>query len=516
LQGGWNNNTFSAQDPALYPTILDGRWLQPVVVITSPTTTRITPTIDGMIVTRGLGQQIGCPSSFGVDQCGGGIASLIADPIIVNNVITNNIGANGWDGNGGGMLIYSTTAATLISSNLIISNVANIGGPGYGGGLYVYRSDARIINNQILSNTGSTVDVAQGGGLLYGRGGAIIQGNRIEFNVGSVISDAYGGGASLFTSEATLISNTIMHNRAGSTSVDDGSQGGGLSVYGSKSDVTLTGNTIAYNTSGSDGGGIYMSGGTATLANNQIFSNSTQAAGGGIYWTGFYADVNGNIVAYNQSSIEASGIFLNAGSANIDGNYIHDNVATSYGGAIRVIKTSEPVTITNNVIVQNASAGIVGVSYVDLRIINNTIADNTSGGGDASGIGLQPNGTDPFSVTIRNNIIINNANSGIAANSGATQLIIDYNDVRGNHPNYYGSASAGLHDINANPQFVNASAGDYHLVFGSPAMNAGTNTNAPKFDKDGVKRPQMGKVDMGAYEVVAPYSLYLPLTLKNY
>ena len=47
-------------------------------------------------------------------------------------------------------------------------------------------------------------------------------------------------------------------------------------------------------------------------------------------------------------------------------------------------------------------------------------------------------------------------------------------------------------------------------------MKRRTNTNAPKFDKNSVIRPQMGKVDMGAYEVVAPYNLCLPLTLKNY
>jgi hypothetical protein len=45
-------------------------------------------------------------------------------------------------------------------------------------------------------------------------------------------------------------------------------------------------------------------------------------------------------------------------------------------------------------------------------------------------------------------------------------------------------------------------------------MNTGTNSNAPTYDKDGVKRPQMGRVDMGAYEIVVPYSVYLPVILK--
>ncbi|MGD8397356.1 MAG: choice-of-anchor Q domain-containing protein, partial [Anaerolineae bacterium] len=68
--------------------------------------------------------------------------------------------------------------------------------------------------------------------------------------------------------------------------------------------------------------------------------------------------------------------------------------------------------------------------------------------------------------------------------------------------------------ISADPQFVDAAAGDYHLAWGSTAINAGTNAGAPAYDKDGVPRPQMGQVDMGAYEQIG-FGAFLPTVLRN-
>ena len=54
-----------------------------------------------------------------------------------------------------------------------------------------------------------------------------------------------------------------------------------------------------------------------------------------------------------------------------------------------------------------------------------------------------------------------------------------------------------------NPRFVSVGFGgdgNYHLISGSPAIDAGTSTGAPGIDLDGVTRPQGGGYDMGAYE----------------
>ena len=51
------------------------------------------------------------------------------------------------------------------------------------------------------------------------------------------------------------------------------------------------------------------------------------------------------------------------------------------------------------------------------------------------------------------------------------------------------------------------------VAAGGRAMNTGTNQGAPLTDFDGVNRPQMGIVDMGAFEVIG-YLINLPLVVR--
>jgi hypothetical protein len=561
LQGGWDSNSFNTRDPTSYPTVLDGQWLGPVILVTSPiTTTPIAPTIDGFIVTRGMGQLIGCPPGWTDSQCGGGISSLYANPIIANNVITSNLGGNGRESWGGGIFLFHSTSTTVISHNLIVGNVANTGGLGVGGGLAVYSGDAMIANNQIMSNTGSTVGRGTGGGLYHNSGRLTIQNNTVQFNVASAVSYASGGGVSLWASQAALISNTIVHNGAGSA--DDFSVGGGVRI--GSSDVTITGNMIAYNHSSGQGGGIHeLYGGIATIANNQVLSNSAEVEGGGI-WIGSAASVISNVIAYNRaitpSQSYGGGIYVRDGPVTVTNNQIHHNsvavdsggagiylggsnttaliqyndmlynsggdgggiwpcgVATvtvdsnliaynvtyvSWGSAARYCSAQAvSTTLSNNIIVSNTGNGVSTMQNV--RVVNNTIAHNSQSGLD---VGLS---AAPFVI---NNISVGNGSCGFDG-SGYGIQVLDYNDSWGNSSNYC-NANPGSHDISVDPQFVNATAGDYHIRFGSPAMNAGTNDGAPAYDKDGVPRPQGSRVDIGAYEAIIPYSVYLPVTLKN-
>jgi len=50
------------------------------------------------------------------------------------------------------------------------------------------------------------------------------------------------------------------------------------------------------------------------------------------------------------------------------------------------------------------------------------------------------------------------------------------------------------------PRFVDADSFDFHLKARSPAIDAGSADHAPKTDFEGKRRPQGGKVDIGAYE----------------
>ena len=111
--------------------------------------------------------------------------------------------------------------------------------------------------------------------------------------------------------------------------------------------------------------------------------------------------------------------------------------------------------------------------------------------------------TNPYTATIVNNIIIDNAGCGITGYNGVS-LNIDYNDVFDNGQDYCGLADPpnGKDNISADPMFVDPAADDFHLQPGSPAINAGDNSYAPPMDFDGVLRPQGLIVDMGAFEFI--------------
>ncbi len=69
---------------------------------------------------------------------------------------------------------------------------------------------------------------------------------------------------------------------------------------------------------------------------------------------------------------------------------------------------------------------------------------------------------------------------------------------------FYGSTDTFSWDtsaLNADPQFVDLAGKDFHLITGSPAIDAGLDTTATVvYDYDGVTRPQNTTVDIGAYE----------------
>jgi hypothetical protein len=184
---------------------------------------------------------------------------------------------------------------------------------------------------------------------------------------------------------------------------------------------------------------------------------------------------------------------------------------------MHIISSASGVTVTNNVIARNTMTG-TGAAYGSgifswdsaPMFVNNTFAYNCAGYGATA---LYSRGIGPTAPLVRNNIVVGH-NIGIES-SGDVPPQVDHNDVFGATFADYYNTSPGEGAISADPQFVNAVADDYHIRFGSPAMNVGTNVSAPPYDRDGVIRPQGNRVDMGAYEVVI-HSLHLPLTLKNY
>jgi hypothetical protein len=194
----------------------------------------------------------------------------------------------------------------------------------------------------------------------------------------------------------------------------------------------------------------------------------------------------------------------------IDGNWIEDNFATSGRAALCVADVTIAVTITNNIITENAGTGMRSFNNQDIRMVNNTIARNAFRGVQVLFPEFDPAGSATF--TLHNNIIASNGECGVFIENEGNQRL-DYNDVVGQRYQYCGFPDIQGYNLSIDPVFVNPTASDYHLLAGSPAINQGDGSIAPMDDFDGTKRSQNYTVDMGAYEFIY-LKVFLPMTRK--
>ena len=221
--------------------------------------------------------------------------------------------------------------------------------------------------------------------------------------------------------------------------------------------------------------------------------------GGGISMRDSDAIISNNVITENQGYLFGGGIFAQRGAPRIQYNRIQNNTAdavsgTALGGGIELENTQ--ASVVSNIIANNALSGSpVYGGGVDISgggpvtLVNNTIADN-----DAQGV------TTNATLTAFNNIIMNHA-IGISATAPAVTVNSTYNIYFGNTTDNFGFTLGGTDMPGVNPQLTS----DFHLMAGSPAIDAGTHTSAPNRDIDREARAMIGtsglyKIDIGADE----------------
>jgi len=159
-------------------------------------------------------------------------------------------------------------------------------------------------------------------------------------------------------------------------------------------------------------------------------------------------------------------------------------------------------------------AGIVmsGASGAHFEIVNVTVHDDPSR--HAYPVYMQYGETEPMSVLIRNTVIANGYGEVYLGDAVTVQA--DHNDfwrpgddvqVHANGRDYTAAeleaGAFGAGNLSAAPSFVRpawGTAGDFHLLAGSPLLDAGTANGAPALDLDGGARPVGAAYDIGAYE----------------
>ncbi|WP_342347567.1 DUF4347 domain-containing protein [uncultured Nitrospira sp.] len=260
----------------------------------------------------------------------------------------------------------------------------------------------------------------------------------------------------------------IIGNGAANTVIDASGFGvdGVFHLLGSNT-ATISGITIQGGHA-NDGGGIFVDGSSILNLTDAIVQNNTSDLGGALHVHGT-ANVNRVLFLNNSSTVEGGAIhFHGADGGSLTNITVTGNTSGIDGGGLW---TNTSISITNSTFTLNHANDDGGGIVADagtITISNTIVSDNTA-------TTANPDVDGSFS---------SNGFNLIKDVTGATGFIVG--DITGV------SANLGVLADNGGPTQTHA------LLFGSPAINAGTATGAPAVDQRGATRN--ASVDIGAFE----------------
>jgi hypothetical protein len=305
---------------------------------------------------------------------------------------------------------------------------------------------------------------------------------------------------SLTVSNSTLSANYDAIYNIGSVTVSNSTfsanNGGAIDNEGSAivTDSTFSGNSVDNSTDHTDGlGGAISNSGNLTI-NNSILSGN-KAIGGWPTGTGTWGGYYTVSPAYNGMG---GGIYMAGGTLSINSSTLADNQAI--GGS----------TVGSGSSAGNGYGGGLYIAGGTVSINNSTLADNQAVGGTSNwspglgdGGGIY-NAAGSSALQVHDVILANNT-ADTAADLDGSLTSQGYNLI-GTTNGGSGFASSDL--LNVNPQLgpLQDNGGPTQtmaLLDGSPAIDAGDNTDAPAYDQrgPGFARIVNGTIDIGAFEV---------------
>jgi predicted outer membrane repeat protein len=447
-----------------------------------------TAVLDGFSITAGHAD------GHNIESSGGGMVNWDGSPTVRNCIFSGNSAE--W--NGGGMANERNSRPTLVNctfsgnsareggamcnreSSPTVTNCIFSGNSSglWGGGMFNDQSSPMVTTCVFSGNSGSN-----GGGMINSNSSSptvtncTFSGNSAEWNGGGIYNSVH--------SRATLTNCTFRENWA--------KNGGGM--WNSQSSPTLTNCVFSRNSAREWGGGMCnLSGSNPTLTNCTFSGNSAIVRGGGMYNKSSMPTLNNCKFIENSASYGGGMENYYHGNPMLTNCTFSGNSAGLWGGGVDNVESSPRMAncmfIGNSA--ENEGGGMCNSWYSRPMLANCTFAGNSASNGNALACG--PHSYNHPSNLWLINCILWNGGNGIWNNDNST-ITITYSDVQGDWP--------GIGNIDADPCFVDAANGDYHLLPGSPCINAG----APGYvggpnetDLDGKPRAIGGRIDMGVYE----------------
>ena len=258
------------------------------------------------------------------------------------------------------------------------------------------------------------------------------------------------------------------------------------------------------------GGGILTESSDALIHSNWVHDN-TADSGAGVCITEYGSpEVHHNLIADNHANYAGGGMYFGARSSpTVHGNTISGNFSAGWGGGgvnswTSYIYYGTYATLYNNVIAGNTTSTAGGGLYLryDRAVMANNLVcfNQASNGGGVFALNQGYSAPWLDNSILWGNTAGSNAQIGLEGSTGS-QIVVGHCDVQGG----YGGAG----NINADPAFADAGAGDYHLLPGSPCIDAGNNPSVPfgvALDIEGLPRfvddPQTGDTGGGTAPIV--------------
>lgn len=276
-----------------------------------------------------------------------------------------------------------------------------------------------------------------------------------------------------------------------------GTDGGGLfNDAGATMRLTKL-SSIRENSAGRYGGGVFNQG--ALEHSEHGYVENTARSGGGIYNdTGGIATLELLYNEFNAASETGGGIH-NDGSLILTRSTLLSGEAGA-GGAIFNGATGT-LTVINATIGQNQAAlgtgGVVNAGGA-VKLVHTTIAENSEGVTSLGG-----------TTVLINSIVAGNIDDNCIGDIVSTGHNLDDDHTCGFMA---GGDLSGTDPQLGTPAWVDGSYYMYPLEEGSPAIDAGDNSQCPDSDQRGLSRPQGLACDLGAFEFEDTPALPLQIT----